>query len=177
MSVEWGRKQERLTAEHFPGLLSNSNLGRGCCSGEPKKIRLIVLSLGRVATFQFHGYSLCPFLVSNINFPLQSRELLHDRIHIAVNRLSLNADRSSHCFQSWRAALWGFGQLFPFSEFFDNPGQSLIQSAKYLLSWFWIGRYLHRFPRTQCVNCVERPVDQIHNLSFSLESCAERVSQ
>ncbi len=40
-----------------------------------------------------------------------------------------------------RAALWGFGQLFTFSEFFDNPGQSLIQSAKYLLSWFRIGRY------------------------------------
>ncbi len=40
-----------------------------------------------------------------------------------------------------RAALWGFGQLFPFSEFFDNPGQSLIQSAKYLLSWFRKGRY------------------------------------
>ncbi len=40
-----------------------------------------------------------------------------------------------------RAALWGFGQLFPFSEFFDNPGQSLIQSAKYLLSWFRTGRY------------------------------------
>ncbi len=40
-----------------------------------------------------------------------------------------------------RAALWGFGQLFPFSEFFDYPGQSLIQSAKYLLSWFRIGRY------------------------------------
>ncbi len=40
-----------------------------------------------------------------------------------------------------RAALWGFGQLFPFSEFFDNPGQSLIQSAKYRLSWFRIGRY------------------------------------
>ncbi len=40
-----------------------------------------------------------------------------------------------------RAALWGFGQLFPFSEFFDNPGQSLIQSAKYLLSWFRIGKY------------------------------------
>ncbi len=38
-------------------------------------------------------------LVSNtINFPLQSRELLHDRIHIAVNSLSLNDDRSSHCF-------------------------------------------------------------------------------
>ncbi len=28
-----------------------------------------------------------------------------------------------------QAALWGFGPLFPFSEFFDNPGQSLIQSA------------------------------------------------
>ncbi len=40
-----------------------------------------------------------------------------------------------------RAALWGFGQLFPFSEFFDNPGQSLIQSAEDLLSWFRIGRY------------------------------------
>ncbi len=40
-----------------------------------------------------------------------------------------------------RAALWGFGQLSPFSEFFDNPGQSLIQSAKYLLSWFRKGRY------------------------------------
>ncbi len=40
-----------------------------------------------------------------------------------------------------RAALWGFGQLFPFSEFFDNPGQSLIQSAKYLLSWCRKGRY------------------------------------
>ncbi len=40
-----------------------------------------------------------------------------------------------------RAALWGFGQLFTFSEFFDNPGQSLIQSAKYPLSWLRIGRY------------------------------------
>ncbi len=40
-----------------------------------------------------------------------------------------------------RAALWGFGQLFPFSEFFDNPGQKLIQSAKYLLSWCRKGRY------------------------------------
>ncbi len=39
-----------------------------------------------------------------------------------------------------RAALWGFGQLFPFSEFFDIPGQSLIQSAEDLLSWFRIGR-------------------------------------
>ncbi len=96
-----------------------------------------------------------------------------------------------------RAALWGFGQLFPFSEFFDNPGQSLIQSAKYLLSWFRIGRYLQCPPRKEpqdtwfatsptrpsysplrtfrrgsqvprnpsfhSVNCIKRPVDQIHN--------------
>ncbi len=48
-----------------------------------------------------------------------------------------------------RAALWGFGQLFPSSEFFDNPGKSLIQSAKYLLSWFRIGRYLQCPPRKE----------------------------
>ncbi len=41
------------------------------------------------------------------------------------------------------------GQLFPSSEFFDNPGQSLIQSAKYLLSWFRIGRYLQCPPRKE----------------------------
>ncbi len=46
-----------------------------------------------------------------------------------------------------RAALWGFGQLFPFSEFFDNPGQ--IQSAEDLLSWFRIGRYLQCPPRKE----------------------------
>ncbi len=97
-----------------------------------------------------------------------------------------------------RAALWGFGQLFPFSEFFDNPGQSLIQSAEDLLSWFRIGRYLQCPPRKELqdtqfatsptrpsysrlrtfrrgsqvprnpsfdsVNCIKRPVDQIHNL-------------
>ncbi len=103
--------------------------------------------------------------------------------------------------------LW---KLFPFSEFFDNPGQSLIQSAEDLLSWFRIGRYLQcpprkepldtrsatrvhrvascersvravRFPRTQasrredCVNCVERPVDQIHNFQFG-EQCRESLS-
>ncbi len=55
-------------------------------------------------------------------------------------------------FQSWRAALWGFGQLFPFSEFFDNPGQSLIRSAKDLLSWFRIGRYLQCPPRKEPLN-------------------------
>ncbi len=54
--------------------------------------------------------------------------------------------------QSWRAALWGVGQLFPFSEFFDNPGQSLIRSAKDLLSWFRIGRYLQCPPRKEPLN-------------------------
>ncbi len=52
--------------------------------------------------------------------------------------------------QSKRAALWDFGQLFPSSEFSDNPGQSLIQSAEYLLSWCRKGRYprvLHRKSR------------------------------
>ncbi len=48
-----------------------------------------------------------------------------------------------------RAALWDFGQLFPSSEFFDNPGQSLIQSAKYLLSWCRKGRYLQCPPRKE----------------------------
>ncbi len=74
-----------------------------------------------------------------------------------------------------------------------------------MLSWFRIGRYLQcpprkeplntrsatcersvravRFPRTQAsrredgVNCVERPVDQIHDFFPVLESSAERVSQ
>ncbi len=39
MSVELGRKQERLTAEHFTGLFSSSSLGRGCARG-PKKYKI-----------------------------------------------------------------------------------------------------------------------------------------
>ncbi len=101
--------------------------------------------------------------------------------------------------------LWGFGRLFPFSELFDNPGQSLIQSAEDLLSWFRIGRYLQCPPRKEpqdirfatsptrpsytqlrtfrqgrasCredgVNCIERPVDQIHN--FSVWRAVQRES-
>ncbi len=58
-----------------------------------------------------------------------------DKIVLSLGRVNIPI------FAGIRAALWGFGQLFPFSEFFDNPGQSLIQSAKYLLSWFQIGRY------------------------------------
>ncbi len=92
-------------------------------------------------------------------------------IHIAIDSLSLNADRSSHSFKI---------------------------PAKYLLSWFRIGRYLQCPPRKEPqdtrfatsptrpsysplrtfrrgsqvprepkdgVNCIKRPVDQIHNLS------------
>ncbi len=105
-----------------------------------------------------------------------------------------------------RAALWGFGQLFLFSEFFDNPGQSLIQSAKYLLSWFRIGRYqcpprkepqgtrfatsptrpsysrLRTFrqgsqvPRNPSFDSVNCIKRPVNPEYFSLESSAERVS-
>ncbi len=37
----------------------------------------------------------------------------------------------------------------PVFRIFDNPGQSLIQTAKYLLSWFRIGRYLQCPPRKE----------------------------
>ncbi len=78
-----------------------------------------------------------------------------------------------------RAALWGFGQLFPFSEFFDNPGQSLIQSAKYLLSWFRIGRYqcpprkvlprVHRIAGCErSIRAVRFPETQVSIVSIAL---------
>ncbi len=45
MSVEWGMKQERLTAVLFPGLFSSSSLVRGHCAGGAKKDKIaIVLS-------------------------------------------------------------------------------------------------------------------------------------
>ncbi len=80
------------------GYFSISDLGRGYCSGEPKKIRLRLFSLGASNRIPIPQLLSLSILVSTINFSLQSRELLHDRIHIAVNSLSLNADRSSHCF-------------------------------------------------------------------------------
>ncbi len=110
MSVEWGRKQERLTAVLFPGLFSSSSLGRGHCAGEPKKIRLQLFCLRASNRIPIPRLLSLSILVSNtVNFPLQSRD----------------------------------------SEFFDNPGQSLIQSAKYLLSWLRIGRYLQCPPRKE----------------------------
>ncbi len=121
-------------------------LAEATVRGSQKKIRLRLFCLRASNRIPIPRLLSLSILVSTINFPLQSRELLHDRIHIAVYSLSLNADP---LLQSWRAALWGFGQLFPSSELFDNPGQSLIQSAKYLLSWFRIGRYLQCPPRKE----------------------------
>ncbi len=63
-----------------------------------KKIRLRLFCLGASNRIPIPRLLSLSILVSTINFPLQSRELLCDRIHIAVNSLSLNADRSSHCF-------------------------------------------------------------------------------
>ncbi len=64
-----------------------------------KTIRLRLFCLGASNRIPIPRLlSLSILVYKTINFPLQSRELLHDRIHIAVNSLSLNADRSSHCF-------------------------------------------------------------------------------
>ncbi len=177
--------------------------------GSQKKIRLRLFSLGASNRIPIPRLLSLSILVSNtINFPLQSRELLHDRIHIVVNSLSLNADRSSHCFNHDGQPCEALDSCSCFSEFFDNPGQSLIQSAEDLLSWFRIGRYLQCPPRKEpldtrsatsptrpsCsqlrtfrqgsqvppnpredgVNCVERPVDQIHN--FSVWRAVQRES-
>ncbi len=95
-----GGTQERLTAVLFPGVIFQQRpWPRPVLVGEPKKIRLRLFSLGASNRIPIPRLLSLSILVSNtINFPLQSRELLHDRILIAVNSLSLNADRSSHCF-------------------------------------------------------------------------------
>ncbi len=94
-------------------------------------------------------FSLSILVSEIINFHLQSREFQHDGIHIPVYSLSLIADRSSHGFNQNGQPCEDFGQLFPSSEFSDNPGQSLIQSAEYLLSWCRKGRYPQRPPRKE----------------------------
>ncbi len=100
LSLELGETQERHTAVLFPGLISSSGLGRGqCWFGGAEKIRLRLFSLGASNRIPIPRLLSLSILVSDtVDFPLQSSELLHDRIHIAVNSLSLNADRSSHCF-------------------------------------------------------------------------------
>ncbi len=70
-------------------------------TGEPEKIRLncCVFGANSCILSQLFSLSILSILVSeSINFHLQSRELHRDRIHIPVNSLSLNADRSSHSF-------------------------------------------------------------------------------
>ncbi len=101
MSVEWGRKQERLTAVPFPGVIFQQRPCQGHCAREPKKIRLRLFCLRASNRIPIPRLLSLSILVSNtVNFPLQSRELLHDRIHIAVNSLSLNADRSTPLLQT-----------------------------------------------------------------------------
>ncbi len=69
------------------GWISNSDLDQGkCWYGEPKKIRLRLFRLGASNRIPIPRLLSLFILISNIiNFLLQSRELLHDRIHIAVN--------------------------------------------------------------------------------------------
>ncbi len=101
MSVEWGRNARAshcsaLSRVDFPAAaLAEASAG----SGEPKRLRLRLFSLGASNRIPIPRLLSLSILVSDtVDFPLQSSELLHDRIHIAVNSLSLNADRSSHCF-------------------------------------------------------------------------------
>ncbi len=93
---------EEARASHCSALprgnFSSSDLGQGHCAREPKKIRLRLFCLRASNRIPIPRLLSLSILVSNtVNFPLQSRELLHDRFHIAVN--SLNADHSSHCFE------------------------------------------------------------------------------
>ncbi len=63
MSVEWGRKQERLTAVLFPGLNFQQRPWPRpvLVRGSQKRLNCNCFVLRRVTAFQFHGYSLCPF--------------------------------------------------------------------------------------------------------------------
>ncbi len=117
--------------------------------GEPEKIRLICFVFGANSCIPSQLLSLSILVSERINFHLQSHELHLDGIHIPVDSLSLNADRSSHSFNQNGQPCETLDMLFPSSEFFDNPGQSLIQSAKYLLSWYRIGRYLQCPPQKE----------------------------
>ncbi len=69
-------------------------------TGEPENIKLnCVFGANSYIPSQLFSLSILSILVSeSINFHLQIRELHRDGIHIPVNSLSLNADRSSHSF-------------------------------------------------------------------------------
>ncbi len=77
------RKCSALPRVDFPAAaLAEASAG----TGEPKKIRLRLFCLGASNLIPNSRLLSLSILVS-INFPLQSRELLHDRIHITVNSL------------------------------------------------------------------------------------------
>ncbi len=99
MSVEWGRNARASHCSALPrGNFPAATLARPLCEGA-KKIRLRLFCLGASNRIPIPWLlSLSILILNMVNFPLQSRELLHDIIHIAINSLSLNADRSSHCF-------------------------------------------------------------------------------
>ncbi len=102
VSVEWGRNARASHCSALPRVeFPAAALGQGqCWYGEPKKDKIAIVLSGASNRIPIPRLLSLSILVSNtINFPLQSRERLHDRIHIAVNSLSLNADRSSHCFK------------------------------------------------------------------------------
>ncbi len=82
-----------LRVVFLPTALSKASSGRG----EPEKIRLCLFSLRASNPIPISQLLSLSVLVS-VNFSFQSRELFRDRNHIAVNSLSLNADRSAHCF-------------------------------------------------------------------------------
>ncbi len=100
-----GARESHCSA--LPRVVIQHGLGRGWLvrAGEPEKIRLICCVFGCILS-QLFSLSILSILVSeSINFHLQSRELHRDRIHIPVNSLSLNADRSSHSFNQKTGSL------------------------------------------------------------------------
>ncbi len=105
-----GEERKSVSLHCTPGVYSSNSLAKATV-GEPEKDK-IVLSLGRVNIPIFAGYSLSilTILVSILG-----------RVHIVII-VSVSMLTALPTASIIRAALWGFGQLFPFSEFFDNPG-------------------------------------------------------
>ncbi len=92
-----GARESHCSA--LPRVVIQHDLGRGRCwygGARKDKIDLFVFGANSCITSQL--FSLSILVSESINFRLQSRELLRDRIHVSVNSLSLNADRSSHSF-------------------------------------------------------------------------------
>ncbi len=83
VSVQWGRNARASHCSALPRVDFPAAALAEAGTGEPKKIRLRLFSLGASNRIPIPRLLSLSILVSNtINFPLQSRELLHDRIHI-----------------------------------------------------------------------------------------------